>query len=168
MKIGTGMDIHYQKETAGYLDITFHPKWDYIAITRLYVESFLLINMAGRENIHRVSIAASELLENATKYSIDEGIRMTVRKSNADNEIALSVFNKVSFEQAKSLMERINGMNMNDSLDYYIFRMRESVKEKSKSAQLGLARIYHECQAKMCAIFDDKEGAVEVQAIFQI
>ena len=76
------MEIKYQKNTNGYLDITFHPKWDYIAITRLYVESFLQINMADENNIHKVGTAASELLENANKFSIENGIRMIVKWIN--------------------------------------------------------------------------------------
>ena len=53
------MDINYEAETKGYLDITFGPKWDYIALTRPYVENFLLINMATKtisirsEPLHR-------------------------------------------------------------------------------------------------------------------
>ncbi len=162
------MDIHYHRQTAGYLDITFQPKWDYIAITRLYVENFLVINMAERTNIHKASIAASELLENATKYSTDLGIRMIIEKSGPDNEIALSVYNKTDRARADELVRWIEEMNKADSLEYYVFRMRESAKESKASSKLGLARIYHECQAKITAAYDGEEGVMEVCAVFRV
>lgn len=162
------MEIKYQKNTNGYLDITFHPKWDYIAITRLYVENFLLINMADKENIHKVGIAASELLENANKFSTEHGIRMIVKKSKVDKIVLLSVFNKTTKEHADQLMKRIEEMDQRDSLDYYIYRMKESVKNKKESSQLGLARINHEGQAQISAFYDEEEGVIEVKAIFCI
>jgi hypothetical protein len=162
------MDIHYQKLTAGYLDITFHPKWDYIAITRVYIENFLVVNMTERLNIHKASIAASELLENATKYSTDPGIRMILKKSGAENEIVMSVFNKTNRDRADALVIWIDEMNKNDSFEFYVFRMRQSVKEDKSSSKLGLARIYHECQAKVSASYDKEEGVMEVRAVFRI
>jgi hypothetical protein len=162
------MRIEYETETSGYLDITFGPKWDYIALTRPYVESFLLINMTDEEHIQKVGMAASELLENATKFSGEDGIRMIVRKSRIKKEIQLSVFNHTDEKQAAVLEETIEKMNKRDSLEYYIERMKLSVQDKSKSAQLGLARIYHEGQAKLESIYDEKIGVVEVRAVFNI
>jgi hypothetical protein len=162
------MEIPYQKDTIGYLDITFHPKWDYIAITRLYVESFLIVNLEDINNINKVSIIASELLENATKYSSDAGIRMIVKKLKGTNEIILSVINKTIPAAAEALVKRIDEMNNHKSLEYYILRMKESVKNKNASAMLGLARMYHECRARITAIYDSKEGVIEVRAILKV
>jgi hypothetical protein len=162
------MKIEYEKETAGYLDITFGPKWDYIALTRPYVENFLLINMTDKDNIHKVGTAASELLENATKFSGDDGIRMIVRKSKATKEVQLSVFNYLDKKTAQTLKERIDEMNHRESLDYYIDRMKLSVKDKTKSSQLGLARIYHEGQAKISTVYYEDSGIIEVRAVFNI
>jgi hypothetical protein len=160
------MEILYPKNTHGYLDITFHPKWDYIAITRLYVEHFLQINMADDNHIHKVGTAASELLENASKFSIDNGIRMVVKKSKVEKIVLLSVFNKTTQELAESVITRIDEMNQWNSLEYYIFRMKESIKNKKESAQLGLARINHEGQAQISAVFHAGDGVLEVKTIF--
>jgi hypothetical protein len=162
------MKINYEKDTAGYLDITFGPKWDYIALTRPYVENFLLINMTDKDNIHKVGTAASELLENATKFSGDDGIRMIVSKSKHKNEVHLAVYNYLDKKTAEELIERIGKMNELDSLEYYIHRMKESVKNKQEPSQLGLARIYHEGQAKISAHFHDDSGIIEVRAIFSM
>ena len=162
------MDINYTAETKGYLDITFGPKWDYIALTRPYVENFLLINMADKDNIHKVGTAASELLENATKYSSQDGIRMIVKKSEADALISLSVFNFSAKEQADFLISRVKEMNSTDAFEYYIFRMKESIKNKKESAGLGLSRIYYEGDARISVKYYDNDGIVEVNALFDV
>lgn len=160
------MKINYEKETAGYLDITFGPKWDYIALTRPYVENFLLVNMTEKEHIHKVGTAASELLENATKFSGDDGIRMIVKKSKHKNEVQLSVYNYLDRQRAQELIDKIEYMNNQDSFEYYIYRMKESVKNKQEPSKLGLARIYHEGQAKISAIFYEENNIIEVRALF--
>jgi hypothetical protein len=162
------MDINYKSDTKGYLDITFGPKWDYIALTRPYVENFLLINMANKDNIHKVGTAASELLENATKYSSRDGIRMIVKKSEAEAEISLSIFNYSEKSQAEFLMKRVEEMNSTDAFEYYIFRMKESIKNKKDSAGLGLSRIYYEGDARLSVKFYEADGIVEVNALFDI
>lgn len=162
------MNINYTAETKGYLDITFGPKWDYIALTRPYVENFLLINMASKDNIHKIGTAASELLENATKYSCKDGIRMIVKKSESDGLITLSVLNYSEAEQASKLIARVDEMNKTDPFEYYIYRMKESIKNKKESAGLGLSRIYYEGEAKIGVTFHDSDGIVEVRAVFDI
>jgi len=162
------MDIHYTSETKGYLDITFGPKWDYIALTRPYVENFLLINMANKDNIHKVGTAASELLENATKYSARDGIRMIVQKSESESLISLSIFNYADKNNAEHLIKRVAEMNATDAFEYYIFRMKESIKNKKDSAGLGLARIYYEGDAKISVKYYDKDGIIEVNAMFDV
>lgn len=162
------MDINYTAETKGYLDITFGPKWDYIALTRPYVENFLLINMANKDNIHKVGTAASELLENATKYSSRDGIRMIVKKSETDGVISLSVFNYADKNQAEKLMKRVAEMNSTDAFEYYIFRMKESIKNKKENAGLGLSRIYYEGDATISVKFFDADSIIEVNALFEI
>jgi len=162
------MEINYATDTKGYLDITFGPKWDYIAITRPYVENFLLINMADKDNIHKVGTAASELLENATRYSSNDGIRMIVKKSEADGLISLSVYNHSDKKQADFLMARVADMNSKDAFEYYVHRMKESIKDKKSSAGLGLARIYFEGEAKIQVIYHDADKILEVNALFNI
>jgi hypothetical protein len=160
--------LTYQTHDAGLLDLTFRPQWDYIEITRLYIEKLLIFSLSCIEHIHRVSIAASELLENAIKYSIDSCVRMILWLSDEGDEVTLSVFNKADRWIASSLIDRIESMNRNDSLEYYVYRMEESVRRKSECSRLGLARVYHECKARISAHFDGKEGIVEVRATIRI
>ena len=115
-----------------------------------------------------MSTAASELLENATKFSTDNGVRMIIKKSKVDKIILLSVFNSTTKELADAVIKRIEDMNQWDSLEYYVHRMKESVKNKREASQLGLARINHEGQAQISAFYDENDGIIEVKAIFCI
>ncbi len=153
---------------AGILDLTFHPNWDYIEITRLYLEDFLVFNLPGSEQIQRVSVAASELLENAVKHSNGSSVRMILEKSGEGDEIVLSVFNSADWSIASGLLDRIEVMNRIDSLDYYVFRMKESVTCEPGNSRLGLARIYHECRARLSTFFDPDEGKIEVRATMHL
>lgn len=163
------MLINYEAGTLGYLDLTFGPKWDYIPLTRVYVENFLQVNMTGKQNIHKIEMAASELLENAVKYSNKDGIRMIVMKNDSTNQIELSVFNFISEENAEKVKSRIEEMNQADPFEYYVARMRKSVKEKKKgSAGLGLARIAYEGGAQISVNHIKDENVMQVKLLFDL
>ncbi|MCG8571053.1 MAG: hypothetical protein MJB14_13010 [Spirochaetes bacterium] len=159
------MIIDYKPQTRGYLDITFGPKWDYIPLTRIYVENFLLLNMTSKENIHKIEIAASELLENAVKFSDQDGIRLILDKQQ--NLIDLSVFNHCGDKAAQNVKDLINEMNQNDPFEYYVKKMKESIRDKSHSAGLGLARIYSEGKARLSAEYDGDSQILEINAKIQ-
>lgn len=162
------MMIDYQSGTIGYLDITFGPKWDYIPLTRVYIENFLQINCATKDNIRKIEIAASELLENAVKYSTLDGIRMKIHKTKAEG-ISLSVFSHSTKSESKMVIDLINDMNQQDSLEYYVKKMKESVKKKEDGsyAGLGFARIYHETKAQISVTYHDEEQVLEINAFFE-
>ena len=131
------MLINYKLETMRYLDITFGHKWDYIPLTKNYIESFLLLNLIEKQIISRIAMSASELLENAVKYSDkDDGIRMVIKKLVKEKKIELCVYNFINEKSADILIERIIDMNNQDPLQYYINKMRESVKKKIRANRI--------------------------------
>ena len=154
----------YKEGTDNYLDISFKATWDYIPVTKSYIENILLIEMSDMGDIHKVGTAASELLENATKYSKKKGIRTIIKKLEEDDEIELIVYNYSDEQNAVRLKKRVDEMNKVDSLQYYLYRMKESIKNKNESAGLGLARVYHEASAKVSASYDKEAEVVQVKA----
>lgn len=162
--------INYLSDTVGYLDVTFGPTWDYIPVTRSYIENFLSVHMSERNDISAIEMAASELLENAVKYSKADGIRVIIDKDERKKTIELRVFNYSAEESANKLISKINKMNESDPLEYYIEKLRESKKHKetNKSAGVGLARIYSEGEGKITADFDQESQILLVRAIFSI
>ncbi|OHD05402.1 MAG: hypothetical protein A2086_13660 [Spirochaetes bacterium GWD1_27_9] len=162
--------IHYEPGTLGFLDITFGPKWDYIPLTRNYIENFLAVNYTDKLNINKIAMSASELLENAVKYSSKDGIRTQIRKFEGSHQIELVVFNSLKKEDATKVLAYIEEINnAPDPFLFYVTKMKESVKRNDGKAGLGLARIKHEGNADVSAkYFPDTEitGILEVKAIF--
>lgn len=161
--------IYYKSNTKGYLDITFGPIWDYIPITRAYIENFLTANAMDKESISKIEMSVSELLENAVKYATDDGIRVILKKDQ-ENAILLSVSNYLKKDKAVSLIEAIIEMQKHNSLEYYVKRLRESRshKETKNSAGCGLARVYHEGNASLIPEYDEENGILELKAVFSI
>lgn len=160
--------IEYNEKVDSFLDISFKATWDYIPVTKSYIENILLIEMSDMGDIHKIGTAASELLENATKYSSRKGIRTIIKKLEDKQEIELIVFNFSDSVNAEKLAKRVEEMNKTDSLQYYLFRMKESIKNKNESAGLGLARVYHEANARVSAYFNKEKNLVEVKASIKL
>ena len=120
--------------------------------------------MKDRKRITQITISASELLENAVRHSSQDGVRFMLKKSISKNAIEISAFNYATKKNAEALMNKIEDMNKQDSLQYYILKM----KVKNVRGGLGLARIYHEGSAKVSCVFHEDDGIIEVKAIFPI
>jgi hypothetical protein len=147
-----------------YLDLKLARSWNTIPFVMNFFTDFTNSQMKNCEEIHKLSIAVSELLENAIKYSDKECIRIKLDKRNKGNIIKLQVTNHTTPRYAKKLMKRIKELNSCDSLTFYLKRMRESVKNKEESAGLGLARVYHESSAILSARYFRLKKSVEVTA----
>jgi hypothetical protein len=113
-------------------------------------------------------MSASELLENAVKFSKHDGIRMMIKKLNKQNEIVLVVFNYASKKEAELLIERINLMNKEDPLKYYINKMKESAVRDDGKSCLGLARINYEGEAKIDVKYFEKDEVIQIKTVFKI
>lgn len=147
-----------------YLDISFDPKWEYVPLAKSFIEDFLTINMVNNEEIHKVGTAASELLENAVRYNNNNGIRMSVQNETDESKVYLIIINFTDEIHAKRLLKRVREMNRNDSLKYYLYRMKESIRNKGASPGLGLARVYHESKARITVNYKKDKKIVEVRA----
>ncbi|OHD13481.1 MAG: hypothetical protein A2086_03420 [Spirochaetes bacterium GWD1_27_9] len=167
----TGM-IGYEGGTKGFLDITFGPKWDYIPLTRNYIENFLQVNYTDKLSINKIAMSASELLENAVKYSSKDGIRTQIRKYEDEHKIELVVYNVIDKIEADKLMKYIAELNSaSDPFLFYVAKMKESIKRHDGKSGLGLSRIAHEGSAKLeAAYFSETSdtGIIEVKALFKI
>ncbi|HOV15761.1 MAG TPA: DUF6272 family protein, partial [Spirochaetota bacterium] len=157
--------INYENGTIGYLDITFGPKWDYIPVTRTYIETFLSINIEDKLKITKISMSASELLENAVKYSNKDGIRLIIKKSENKHSIELIVYNFAKKDDAIKLMDYVNQINsVEDKFIFYVEKMKEPANKKEGKSGLGLARIAYEGGATIkIAYTEDKQSNVIVE-----
>lgn len=167
VQLQTGKII-FDNDADYYIDIAFSAQWDNITLTKSYIENTLLIGNINSDDTFKIGTATSELLENAIKYSNRDGIHIIISKPERSAEIELMIYNYSDRENADRLRERVDEMNESDSLEYYIFRMKESVKNKNSNAGLGLARVYHEATARITAHYSPAEELVEVKACIPV
>lgn len=164
------MCIKYDSEANGFLDITIGQKWDYISITRTYVENFLKHNLINKVKIAKMIIAASELLENAVKYANKNGVRTKIKKNLNQNQIEISVYNYAGKPEAEKLIKYIYDVdNIQNPNEFYMEKMKEAVRFKKNG--LGIPRIRCESEAHISAdYFDDTNGngTLRVIATFNI
>jgi hypothetical protein len=151
-----------------YIDLSFDLEWRVIEIIKEFFEEFVRLRTGNGSDVHRIGIAVSELLGNAVKYSSKMRARIIIQDAEFPNVFIVSCENSSDIANIKKLRMRLKEMISQDPLEYYLYRMRESVKDKRVSPGLGLARIYHEAGAEICARFSGKIHLVEVRAIINV
>jgi hypothetical protein len=113
-------------------------------------------------------MSASELLENAVKFSNQDGIRMMIKKLDKEKKITLVVFNYTNKKEALGLLKRVNEMNEQDPLQYYIEQMKASAIRNDGKSGLGLARINYEGEAKLDVNYFKDDKIIQVRAVFNM
>src|SRR5262245_42405522 len=88
-----------------YVELRFGPRWTYISCVRKFVASFFMIGLADKERAEQISLAASELLENAVKYASEESIVISIAKTST--EVDVCVTNGADPEQLNTLRREL-------------------------------------------------------------
>src|SRR5687768_16156578 len=70
-----------------YVEMRFGPRWTYISCVRKFVASFFMIGLSDKERAEQISMAASELLENAVKYASEEEGYLKISIAKGDNSV---------------------------------------------------------------------------------
>lgn len=128
----------------GYVELVFGPRWTYIATVRNFLQNFLLVTIGNNKAADIISMAASELLENAIKYASEEGTKIAVNYMEDKNLLTLSVENFTSVENIKILEEQIKEVNSDSPENMYLRKMLEAAERTDGMSQLGFARIRYE------------------------
>src|SRR5205085_12381515 len=95
------MTMQITPVSADYVEMRFGPRWTYISCVRKFVASFFMIGLADKERAEQISMATSELLENAVKYASEETIWISIAKS--ETEIDVCVTNSTEPDQLNTL-----------------------------------------------------------------
>src|ERR1700704_5268958 len=104
-----------ERLSADYVEMRFGPRWTYISCVRRFVASFFLIGLSDKERAEQISMAASELLENAVKYSSEDSSHLRVAVTRRDNEIDLVVENPADPQQINVLRREFALINAADA-----------------------------------------------------
>lgn len=151
------------------LNIKLLKEWNSIPHTREYLREFLLLNKVELSSVSKIEVSASELVENSIRHSCGDGnyIYLTVKKYREKRRLSLSITNYSDEGNRKAIMDRIKEIHISDPFEYYMHRLFESVKDRSKSSGLGLARVYYEGNASLSVDFKE-DGQVNVKAEFKL
>ena len=147
------------------VELRFGPRWTYISCVRRFLTSFFLIGLSDKERAEQISMAASELLENAIKYSSDENSHLKVEVVRHDNQVVLMVENPADADQINVLRREFALISAAEPEEVYLRRMEEAASSGGQS-RLGLIRIRYEAGGRL--ELDAGDNCVAVRAFFQL
>jgi hypothetical protein len=149
----------------GYIRLSFGPKWKYVACVRSFVQNFLSISISDSQKADKISMAVSELVENAVKYNAKEKTWLYIQLLSDDaDKILVESENYATPDNVKTLQKHLDRIYEKSPMDAYIERMKEAVS-KDGTSQLGLARI--RCEANCDLKIESKpNGILKVRAVF--
>lgn len=146
-------------------DVAFSSQWwSFISSTRIFVSSFCGHSLGDAELSDKVAMTTHELLENAVKYSVSQGLPVLCHVGVDDHRMWVRVKNEADPGHVENLVKTYNEVMEGDPLDVYIERMQRSVS--SDKSELGLARIRYEGDAGLCLTVDG--SMVTMEATFVI
>lgn len=150
--------------------LRFNIDWSYVDIIRTFVNNFLQRGLVDSKKSDKLSMAVSELLENAVKYSTIEeenrinNIHIQLDVFKEDRKIIFFVENTATPENFKILQDQLKIVNMGSPKEMYINKIKESMLSEEKS-QLGLARIRYEAEGKIF-LENKNENRVRIKVVF--
>lgn len=136
--------MHQEDE---YIELKFGPHWNYIAAARGFLQNFLAISKSNQEFADKMAMAASELLENAVKYSKDSETHMFVAVNKKTGKVKVTVSNQSDEEQCDELKQIYKKIMQKTPLEAYVDQMKEAAVREDGKSQLGLVRIRYEVGA---------------------
>lgn len=152
-------------KSAPFVELKFGPKWTYVSTVRSFMQNFLAVTFENKIKADKISMAVSELVENAVKYSEQEDAFIRLRILNEGHMVEVLVVNHCTEDQANIVTEFIREINSMPPLEAYMEMMRRSVNSPNKS-QLGLARIRYEAEGSLDVNY--AYDRISVKAVFNI
>jgi len=149
-----------------YVELRFGPRWTYISCVRKFVAGFFMIGLADKERAEQISLAVSELLENAVKYASEEETSLRISIARSAGEVDVCVANAVDPHQLSVFRREFALATAGDSEGTYLRRMEEAAKTEGLS-RLGLVRIRYETGARL-HLETTTDRSVAIHAIFSV
>jgi hypothetical protein len=147
-----------------YFEMTFAPNLELVSVVRQFIGTFYETVYGEPDTIHRVALAAHELLENAIKYSIDgeTTIRMDIERGPTTTFV-ISTRNRATADHARILKARLDELNASGDVDAHYMSLLARSAASKHSGGLGLGRVASE--AEMDLSFSIHDGVlIELKA----
>ncbi|MBN2536333.1 MAG: hypothetical protein JXB88_25850 [Spirochaetales bacterium] len=127
-----------------FIKLRFYPEWEDIFLIRNFIIAFLSQKIADKKEAYRIAIIASELMENACKYSAT-GEAVIELEQKTDNKIEFSIKNITKKENIEEFKKILNMINKGPAKETYKNMMLRAINaDNNKVKQLGLARVRYE------------------------
>jgi hypothetical protein len=110
--------------------------------------SILSLDDTSLDRADKAAIAVHELMENACKYSTVGGSEISLNKGYERNEMVFSVSNITESKKAEFFKKMLDELQSKPPKQAYKEKLLANL-DNPKISQLGLARIYYECDAKI-------------------
>jgi hypothetical protein len=138
-------------ETTVYVELRFSPSWALISDVRRFVDVFFRRTLEDSDAASRVALAAHELLENATKYSVDgeARLRLEVEPAEPTPRLSIHVSNRTNPDEIERLEKRFAAMTEEPDAFRYYQQLLRSARGRRDRAGLGLARIQAEADVAL-------------------
>src|ERR1700736_6156008 len=154
-----------ERLSSDYVEMRFGPRWTDISCVTRFVASFFMIGLSDKERAEQISMAASELLENAVKYASEEEGYIRISIAKADGEFDLCGKNKAEAQHINTLRREFPIIHAGQPEQVYLRKMEEAAMTEGQS-RLGLVRILYEAGARLR--LDVNDGEVAIHAIFAL
>src|SRR2546430_5839833 len=127
------MTVEITPVSSDYVEMRFGPRWTYISCVRKFVASFFMIGLADKERAEQISLAASELLENAVKYASEDEGYLKIAISKGMNEVDVCVKNKAEAHNINTLRRELALIQAGDPEHVYLKKMEEAAMTEGQS-----------------------------------
>lgn len=133
-----------------YVHMRLKPEWAYIEEVREFCRSFCDRNFDDTEVAERVRMVIQELLENAMKYSVDNGVsKLELDIKRDPSELRIAVSNQARASHRDRLAQQISEVSAKDPQVAYLEAMQRSATLEGSESQLGLARMRFEGRVEL-------------------
>ena len=140
------------------MEITLKPSVRFISLARRFVYDAYTDILKNPDLAWRLGMATHELLENAVKYASDGAmtLRITTETHDGKDNLVLSVSNRTTPENAKTLAVAFAEMAKYDSPSDYYEMLVQRAAERDLGSGLGLGRIRMEASMTLsCQVDND-------------
>jgi hypothetical protein len=149
-----------------HMELSFGPRWTYIGCVRGFVAHFFAIGLEDKIHAERISLAVSELLENAVKYSSGPDTTVSASILGKHNKVVACVENQSTPENIEELQGELKGICEKAPEEAYMAKLQEAANRTDGKSQLGLARIRYETGAVLTVSINGNR--VHVEATFPL
>ena len=150
----------------GFIELVFGPRWTYIATVRGFLQNFFSITLSDSKWADVISMAASELLENAVKYASQDGTRISARHNSQEKTLEMLVENYSDKKNIEVLKKEIESVIKGDPEKIYLKKTQEAALRTDGVSQLGFARIRYESNAEIKLEIND--DLVQIVLLFDL